>query len=72
MCQMQLDVEQYTLAAATLCPKEAIFNILFELFYVATVINCKNTELCITLHISNHLSCDKEKLHLISISVSHL
>ena len=46
------DVEQYTLAAAALCPQEAIFNILLELFYVAAVINCKNAELCITLHLS--------------------
>ena len=60
MCQMRLDVEQYTLAARILCPQEAIFNLLLELFYVAAVINCKTAELCITLHISNHLSCGKE------------
>jgi len=51
-------------AAAALCPQEAIFNILLELFYVAAVINCKNAELCVILHISNHLSFNKEKLHL--------
>jgi len=64
MCQMQLDVEQYTLSAVALCPQEAIFNILLELFDVAAVINCKTAELYITLHVSNHLSCGKENLHL--------
>jgi hypothetical protein len=60
MCQMQLYVEQYTLAAVSLCPQEAVTYILLEFFYVAAVIKCKTAELRITLHISSHLSCDKE------------
>jgi hypothetical protein len=38
LCQIQLDVYHYTLEAVALCPQEAIYSILLELFFVAAVI----------------------------------